>query len=689
MNAFPPDAAPQPPWVALPKGEVTGIDWSALGATEGRDPYLAWAEADRYRGFQLPPSSQVLQWLPLIVELTPDADVAELVRLSDPAWLMIPEAYLQLQGMRYCTARAQRGFFAALQKPGRLSQIVLRYELGMPVDKVAGTLSHYAQLPKSTGSEPWFEPLRGAVLGLIDGGLAFANQDFLDDADRPRVKYFWRQDEHEGNQRRGVLGQRLELPRAGEIPASMGYGRELTGRDIADQMRAHTRNGAVDEDALYQHFQLGDLGLQANHGTHVMSLASGKTSYIQSIADENQTLDLSQQDDAASRCDLIAVQLNWSNVLDTSGGSMNVSVLDGLMYMLSRCADDARLVVNISWGTLAGPHDGSSILEAAMDQLIELRGGKLDIVVPAGNGYQSRTHANALMEPGDSLDLNWHLQPDDHSQSFLELWFADPEEATIPLVDLCIHVHPPGLAEALPPVCIGHAGVWPNAASPVCGLIFPKRSALGRSGTCALLALAPTASFESDTPTAQPGIWRVTISNQGLNLVVLDGYIERDDVAMGTHTGARQSWFEDDNYDSSGGLGSFVDDRNSQTPIRRSGTFNSLSTGKRTMVSGGIRLSQPDLAKSAALLRGSNVVARYSPRDPDPVPRTQRPGVKSKPDHTQITDESPALWGVRGAASRSGGVTRMVGTSSGAPQLARQRLNAAHQSFEASASQAS
>ena len=45
----------------------------------------------------------------------------------------------------------------------------------------------------------------------------------------------------------------------------------------------------------------------------------------------------------------------------------HMSVLDGLHYIVSRCANDAAIVVNISWGTLAGPHDGSSLLEAAMD----------------------------------------------------------------------------------------------------------------------------------------------------------------------------------------------------------------------------------------------------------------------------------------------------------------------------------
>ncbi|MEZ0265041.1 MAG: macro domain-containing protein, partial [Phycisphaerae bacterium] len=44
-------------------------------------------------------------------------------------------------------------------------------------------------------------------------------------------------------------------------------------------------------------------------------------------------------------------RLDWDTVVDTSGGSMNVHIMDGLMYILSRCAPTAKVAVNLSWGT--------------------------------------------------------------------------------------------------------------------------------------------------------------------------------------------------------------------------------------------------------------------------------------------------------------------------------------------------
>jgi hypothetical protein len=431
--------------------------------------------------------------------------------------------------------------------------------------------------------------------------------------------------------------------------------------------------GLLDEDALYQQLQLWDLAHPAHHGTHVMSQACGPLRWVDTIASEERMPNFVPHQDEASTCDLIAVQLDWSNVLDTSGGAMNVSILDGLLYILSRCADDARVVVNISWGTLAGPHDGTSILEAAMDQLIDLHGGRLDIVVPAGNGYQSQTHANTVLgnigstDPSDSVTLNWRVQPDDRTQSFLELWMCDPALPDEAIRDLCITVRPPGHAQSLPAIGVGQSGVWPSAQAPQCCLVFPQRSALGRQGTCALLALAPTFSHQADTTTAPFGVWQVTIKNHGLNPVVLDAYIERDDVAMGTHTGARQSYFEDAAYDTSGDLESFIDDPDSPTPIRRSGSFNSLSTGRRTVSVGGVRHA----------LSAFDPFARYSPRMPDPDgTRPQRPGVKKEPDRLAVTDDNAALWGTRGSGSRSGNATvRLAGTSSASPQRARTLIN--------------
>ena len=56
------------------------------------------------------------------------------------------------------------------------------------------------------------------------------------------------------------------------------------------------------------------------------------------------------------------------------------------------------MVVNLSYGFFAGPHDGTSPIEDMFEKLIALAaalGVTLRIMLPAGNSYLSRTHAEA------------------------------------------------------------------------------------------------------------------------------------------------------------------------------------------------------------------------------------------------------------------------------------------------------
>lgn len=627
-------------WTALPKGSFTGIQWARAGATAGFDPYLIWAEADNFAGYGLsgPP-----KWLPLLLELQPGVSIAQFKALASRTWLYVPPVYTSHSapaGLRFCTVRVRPAFFRAIEPGGRLHDVVKRFELGLPAGHHADDPTKPSPLAKPAA----IQPLKGKVLGMIDGGLAFAHANFLYDG-RTRVRHFWRQDST------GV----------GTAPPDLGYGHELTGQQIDVVMQANVFGGLVDETAVYDQFHMGmELNKRISHGTHVLDIAAGPRTVEAQIAGLPPFPDApptwASANDDASRCDIVAVQLDWDTVLDTSGGSMNVHIMDGLMFMLSRCASSAQLAVNLSWGTLSGPHDGSSVLEAAMDQLIELRAGRLQIVLPASNSYQERTHANATLGKGEDVILHWRGQPDDQTQNFLELWIPHGAQG------ITIQLTPPGRA-SLPPVSWGESGTWNLNGKPVCGLIYPTSVATGAHGTCALLALAPTASFSRSATTAPSGTWDVKITNTASSKVTIDAYIERDDQIIGVRSGAKQSHFEDEWYDTSGNLGSFVDHPSNPTPIRRSGSFNNIATGGKTISVGGVRVSGPQWA-------------RYSPRRPDPdASRPERAGVVKTPATKAFSDENEILLGLKGAATRSGGVARLVGTSDAAPQITRKTLN--------------
>lgn len=646
-------------WTPLPEGCFTGIDWAQPKATDGFDPYLIWAETARFAGY----GNQVPQWLPVAVELNANASIAQFIGAASPEWLQVPPVYSSgaaPTGLRFCTARVKPAFFDAIQVGGPLHAVVKRLELGLPVQSQAGDAKTYSAPPAPSLRQ---ELLEGKVLGLIDDSLAVAQTNFLGTGATPRTAFLWRQD-----------GQGK-----GSTPEGLAYGHELTAADIDTAMKRHTHNGLVDESAVYVALGLSTLGRKwadgrvefhaldtsASHGTHVADLAGGPRTPQAQVANLPPGFDAppswASAEDDASRCRIVAVQLDYNTVKDTSGGSMNVHLLDGLMYILSRCAPTAKIAVNISFGTLAGPHDGTSLLESAMQQLLTLLPNRLCIVLAAGNSYQLRTHANVTLARKQEQTLHWRVQPDDDTQSFLELWIEEGREGVE------IEITPPG-RQSLPALPVGQSRMWLDAGNaPVCALIYPRRVASGERGTCALLSLAPTFSFEPSTTTAPSGVWLIRLRNTGTELVTIDAYVERDDTVVGSRSGARQSHFEDSpalapdqQYD----MQAYVDDPNRSTPIRRSGNFNTIATGSLAVSVGGRRMIDDSWA-------------HYSPRRPDPDDaRPERPGVVKMPQESAYSDESAALVGLKAAGTRSGGVARLAGTSDAAPQVTRKRLNA-------------
>jgi len=133
---------------------------------------------------------------------------------------------------------------------------------------------------------------------------------------------------------------------------------------------------------------------------------------------------------------LIGVQLPHWATAETSGGWLTPVVLDALIYILDRADKVAArdgttslpVVVNLSYGKIAGPHDGTELLESAIDQLIASRPTPLRVVLPAGNHYLARCHTCFELRTADQIEtLQWRVQPDNRSASFMEIWLPYSE----------------------------------------------------------------------------------------------------------------------------------------------------------------------------------------------------------------------------------------------------------------------
>ena len=270
------------------------------------------------------------------------------------------------------------------------------------------------------------------------------------------------------------------------------------------------------------------------------------------------------------------VQLPSRTVLDTSGGSLAGFAIDAIHRAVRTAALNCRpaVIVNLSYGTHSGPHDGSSMFERAMLDLLELYDGRdngpvLHIVLPAGNTHLGRIHASGFLttqDPGLTTTLHWKVPPDDDSDSFVELWFCDDHGDAH---DVKVSLTTPD-GRRLGSVGRGIAMEWAESVEDGRGkpdevlrasVIFPESPAQGTRGSMALIALSPTMrraafgkgeryldgddetylgkGFERVPMEAPAGVWKIELTNKSKHAVRFHAWVQRDDAAPGRRRSSR------------------------------------------------------------------------------------------------------------------------------------------------------
>jgi hypothetical protein len=250
----------------------------------------------------------------------------------------------------------------------------------------------------------------------------------------------------------------------------------VSGALVGRRMAAQPQTAAWAEPSAYAHAKYLDPMLRFSHGSAVMDLVCGgiihgrMTSCVPPPA-------------------VAFVQLPVPSVLDTAGGSLASHALDGMHHALERAQPGQTVIVNLSYGTHGGPHDGSSLWDLGLRELLDRYDGSdsvlnktLHVVLPAGNGHRSRTHAHLHVGPSTPVrSLRWQVLPDDPGSNFLEIWFPNGIEAVVT-------VRSP-LGTSMRVDGHGHASMKGLNAS----VYYPRRCPQSAHSTMALVALGPSA----------------------------------------------------------------------------------------------------------------------------------------------------------------------------------------------------
>lgn len=620
------------------------------------DPYFVWAEGsgfasignrrpERARGTRR--QREVLA--PCVVEiavgkLSLKAGATPWWRaLSDETGLWVTTAFLDLPRGRDGQL-LERHHFSALVPIDRFREVVAHPVVRRVLFSAPrGVWREDPRRPADT-RQSMPRPLAGKpgklVIAVIDDGCPFLHKQFRRDGGT-RIACVWDQDV--GHDRPSGPWKRVP---------NFGFGRELRRNEIEKALvdlddeadRYRFLRYPAERDVARDAPPATALPMpRSTHGSSVMALAAGHPDPMSAAA-------FGQPADAAGEADLIFVQLPSETVRDTSGASLQTYLLDALRYTMDRTHPQAKLVVNISYGAAAGPHDGTSILEGAIEQMLAER-DDFAILVPAGNLYadlsdnhpatvERRLHAVLHLEPQGSADLAWQLPFDGDNDHLLELWPRADDDKSI--ADLGVALCPPD-ADVADSVLVGRGRARfariddrkePSAA--VINQADAPQGCRSHGPPDHPLVLLAVAGAEAEPSRAAPGgRWTVLVHNRSKAALTVHAWIERSDATFGGN--GRQSFFPAD-----------------EPACSVAHTLGSLAHTGGVVVVGGV-------------MRDSARVANYSSSGPALSPSTRRGPTISAP-----CEESDAVHGLIVPGCFSGDSVRANGTSVATPVAARQ-----------------
>ena len=356
----------------------------------------------------------------------------------------------------------------------------------------------------------------GVVVGVIDMGFDFTLDDFTTGpGGSTRIAFLW--------------DQSLTPQGSESAPAEFGYGVEYTAKDI-DAARPTA-------DPFLHVRHKPDMGA---HGTHVTGIAAGNGASADAEFAGGKYVGVA---DAAT---LILVHPGIETGARTLADSAHVA--DAVDYIFRRAANQP-CVINLSLGQNGGSHDGESIVERAIDRLLDKTGRAL--VVAAGNEHIWRTHASGtLTTTAPTQTLKWRVGAPpagfptvagavDRTPNELEIWYSSRDAFSVRVVDPAGHATSTVTPDNSATIDLGGNRVYVDSE---------RFTTLNGDARIYI-------EISSGTATAiQSGTWRVELSAVELHAGRFDAWIERTERNF-SNGYSDQSSFEDGNFDPSMTLG--------------------------------------------------------------------------------------------------------------------------------------
>ena len=232
---------------------------------------------------------------------------------------------------------------------------------------------------------------KGVLVGVIDSGIAYANEDFRKEDGSTRIRVLWDQSI------------------SGNPPEHYSIGTEYTEEQINDALRQESRS---------EQLKIVPSIDTSGHGTAVAGVAAGKgRGSVGNV-----------QKGVASESELVIVKLASPR---KDGFPRTTELMQAIDYVVRKAREfEMPIAINISFGNTYGSHDGTSLLERFIDDISNY--WKSVICIGSGNEGASAGHTSGQVQRGVDTVVQLAIQESEQTVN-LQLWkqYSDVMEISL------------------------------------------------------------------------------------------------------------------------------------------------------------------------------------------------------------------------------------------------------------------
>ena len=218
---------------------------------------------------------------------------------------------------------------------------------------------------------------RGVLVAIIDSGIDYRHQEFLNPDGSSRILYLWDQ------------------MAVGTPPSGYTMGREFTQEDLNQSL---SEGGAADTVDT------------SGHGTAVAAIAAGNSG-------------------VAYESELIVVRLGQPRA---ESFPRTTELMQAVNYVIEKAVEIGRPVaINLSFGNTYGSHAGNSLVETYLDDMSNF--WKSVLVIGTGNEGNAAGHTEAILQMGRDTEIPFLIQSYETSLN-IQIWKSYVDDILLELI---------------------------------------------------------------------------------------------------------------------------------------------------------------------------------------------------------------------------------------------------------------